>query len=84
MMSEKDNNEDILNEENKRENYTINMKVNIKKNNNQPFIYQNMRGTRTFNNSEYGNQGNPSIDNQKKQDIMVISEEIYQKRISKV
>lgn len=85
MMSEKEINEDILKEDVKAEKYTINMKVNIKKFNNQHNIFNhgNLRGAR--NSAEAaGLQVNPNMDNQKKQDIMVISEEIYQKRISKV
>jgi len=85
MMSEKEINDDILKEDIKAENYTINMRVNIKKFNNQHnlFNHGNLRGAR--NSAEAaGLQINPNLDNQKKQDIMVISEEIYQKRISKV
>lgn len=77
MMSEKEANEDILKEDIKSENYTINMKLNIKKYNNQHNLYhQNIRNR----------DANPNLENQKndQQDIMVISEEIYQKRISKV
>ena len=81
MMSEKEANEDILKEDVQGENYTINMKVNIKKYNNQHSLYhQNIRNR----GAEGALQAHPNSANQKKQDIMVISEEIYQKRISKV
>ncbi len=82
MMSEKEANEDILREDIKAENYTINMKVNIKKYNNQHNLFhQNIRNRGGV---EGATQAHPNLDNQKNQDILVISEEIYQKRISKV
>ena len=82
MMSEKEPTDDILKEDVKAENYTINVKVNLKKynkshNNLFPHNIRN-RG------SQVSIQAHPHLDNQKGQDIMVISEEIYQKRISKV
>lgn len=81
MMSEKEPTEDLLKEDVKAENYTINMKVNIKKYNNQHSLYhQNIRNR----GAEGALQAHPNLDNQKNQDILVISEEIYQKRISKV
>jgi len=81
MMSEKEPTEDLLKEDLKAENYTINMKLNIKKFNNQHSMYhQNIRNRGV----DGAIQAIPNLDNQKNQDIMVISEEIYQKRISKV
>ena len=81
MMSEKEANEDILKEDAKAENYTINMKLNIKKYTNQHNLYHQNKRIRG---AEGAIQAHPTLDNQKNQDIMVISEEIYQKRISKV
>ncbi len=85
MASEKEINEEIIKEDLNAENYTINMKLNIKKYSNQNAIFNNgnLRCIRPNTETQII-KSNPINDNQNKQDIMVISEEIYQKRISKV
>ena len=73
MNSEKDVLEDCIKNENQPENYTINMKVNLKN--------FNKKSTALLNSRRSLITPTPS---DKSNDILVISEEIYQKRISKV
>lgn len=78
MNSEKEISEDLIKKEkdSQPENYTINMKVNLKN-----FNQQNSRSLMNLN--SHRNFQRPK-ENTKKDDILVISEEIYQKRLSKV
>lgn len=76
MMSEKEISENITTNDPSPEKFTINMKLNIKKFNHYPTI----RAPNTQGGIPHTSPG----ENNKRQDILVISEEIYQKRISKV
>lgn len=76
MMSENEISENITTHDHSPEKFTINMKLNIKKFNHYPSIRPS--------NTQGGVQHTSPGEINKRQDILVISEEIYQKRISKV